>query len=79
MLTIGYGDFTPQTLIERAFGIIFIIANTIVCGYSLNQVGQIFVILKIFKLLFEMLLIILKNEMNEDDKKKNQLLSQVNK
>lgn len=43
MVTVGYGDISPQNYIEKAFSVIIII---IACGffaYALNSVGQILI------------------------------------
>lgn len=43
MVTVGYGDISPQNYVEKAFAVIIII---IACGffaYALNRVGQILI------------------------------------
>lgn len=41
MFTVGYGDITPKTKLEKSFTIIFIILSSIQLPYSVNTVGNI--------------------------------------
>ncbi|CAD8072161.1 unnamed protein product [Paramecium sonneborni] len=41
MTTIGYGDVTPQNLIERVYLIFVAIVSCCTFGYSINSIGQI--------------------------------------
>lgn len=41
MSTIGYGDFTPQTPVEKLFSIAIIIASIIIFAYTVNNIGII--------------------------------------
>jgi len=40
MITIGYGDITPITTIERIFVILITLLSCGVFAYSLNQIGK---------------------------------------
>ena len=42
MTTIGYGDISPSTTIEKLFIIIISLISTGLFGYSLNTIGAIF-------------------------------------
>lgn len=39
VLTIGYGDMSPQTNIERIFLIVASLMSTIMVGYNINAIG----------------------------------------
>ena len=39
MTTIGYGDVTPQNLIERVYLIFVAIVSCCTFGYSINSIG----------------------------------------
>ena len=41
MLTVGYGDITPTTTIERVFSIVSIILTCGVFAYCMNVIGNI--------------------------------------
>jgi len=42
MLTIGYGDISPKTIIEKGFIIVVAVFACGVFGYALNTLGSIF-------------------------------------
>ena len=42
MITVGYGDITPQTSNEKIFVIIITLISCGMFGYSMNIVGSIF-------------------------------------
>ena len=42
MMTVGYGDITPNNYIECSFSIVFIIYGCGVFAYSINNIGNIF-------------------------------------
>lgn len=39
MTTVGYGDISPYTTLERSFGIIFLLIATGVFSFTLNTIG----------------------------------------
>jgi hyperpolarization activated cyclic nucleotide-gated potassium channel 2 len=39
MTTVGYGDITPCTPLERCFGILFLLIATGVFSFTLNTIG----------------------------------------
>lgn len=41
-LTIGYGDILPTTNIERAYVILVALLSSIVFGFTISNIGQIF-------------------------------------
>lgn len=41
-LTIGYGDITPVTTLERVFVIFVTLCSSIVFGYTISSIGTIF-------------------------------------
>jgi len=42
MLTVGFGDIVPTTIIEKLFVIIMTIIGCGTFGYALNTIGNIF-------------------------------------
>lgn len=42
MITVGYGDITPITDIERAYVIFFTLITCIVYAYVVNTIGSLF-------------------------------------
>lgn len=42
MVTVGYGDITPMTKIEKILTIGFTIINCAVFAYTVNVIGSIF-------------------------------------
>lgn len=41
-LTIGYGDITPTTETERAYVILVAVMSSLVFGFTISNIGQIF-------------------------------------
>jgi len=41
-LTIGYGDITPTTETERAYVILVAVMSSVVFGFTISNIGQIF-------------------------------------
>lgn len=39
MSTIGYGDISPQTPVERGIGILFLLIASFVFAYTMNSIG----------------------------------------
>jgi potassium voltage-gated channel Eag-related subfamily H protein 5 len=39
MTTIGYGDVSPQTKIERLIGVVFLLIASFVFAYTMNSIG----------------------------------------
>ena len=39
MTTVGYGDISPQTPIERGLGVFFLLIACIVFSFTLNTIG----------------------------------------
>ena len=41
MVTVGYGDVTPNTTLELIFGIFSILIACVMFAFSLNKIGSI--------------------------------------
>jgi potassium voltage-gated channel Eag-related subfamily H protein 5 len=41
IFTIGYGDITPQSLLEKTFTIVLIYVSCIITAVCINQIGSI--------------------------------------
>jgi hypothetical protein len=41
MVTVGYGDITPNSTIELVFGIISMLIACVMFAFSLNKIGSI--------------------------------------
>jgi Ion channel len=42
MATVGYGDFSPTSTIQRVTSIFFILFSTVVFAYTVNTIGEIY-------------------------------------
>lgn len=42
MLTVGYGDITPGTEVQKIYSIFALIVSSAVFGYVMNRIGTIF-------------------------------------
>ena len=42
MISIGYGDITPQALSEKVFIIFMAFLGSLIFAYSVNTIGSIF-------------------------------------
>jgi hyperpolarization activated cyclic nucleotide-gated potassium channel 2 len=40
MITVGYGDLSPQTPLERLFGVFFLLVACGVFSFTMNTIGN---------------------------------------